>query len=107
MQLVGHEDVVPVLEEAIRVVAGPIVGIAELEAAVKVHLRRGAAGPGSPACQKFSERGSGTIRSSGTPRSLPDLDRLVVGAQTELLVAAEHGHPDPLGIEAEDVQREL
>src|SRR5918999_5379696 len=27
----------------------------------------GPQGPDGPACQKFSERGSGTIRSSGTP----------------------------------------
>ena len=29
----------------------------------------GPQGPVSPPCQKFSERGSGTIRSSGTPMS--------------------------------------
>ncbi len=29
----------------------------------------GPQGPVSPACQKFSERGSWTIRSSGTPRA--------------------------------------
>ena len=37
---------------------------------------QGPQGPVGPACQKFSERGSGTIRSSGTPMRAPDLDRL-------------------------------
>ena len=38
MQLVGHEDVVPVLEEALGVVAGQILGAAEARAAVDIHL---------------------------------------------------------------------
>ena len=107
VQLVGHEDVVPVLEEPIRVVAGPIVGIAELEPAVEVHLRRGAAGPGQPSLPEILRARQRHDPLLGNPTLLPDLDRLLIGAQAELLVAAEHGHPDPLGIEAEDVEREL
>ena len=60
-----------------------------------------------PACQKFSERGSSTIRSSGTPLLLPELDRLGVGAEAELLVAAEDRDPDLVRVEAEAVEREL
>src|SRR5918998_1483499 len=37
----------------------------------------------------------------------PRLDGLLVGTQPELLVALEDGDPDPLGIEAEALQREL
>src|SRR5205085_6387705 len=38
---------------------------------------------------------------------LPQLDRLVVGAEPELLVAAEDGYPDVLGLEAEALRGEL
>ena len=70
VQLVGHEDVVPVLEEAVRVVAGAQVVGAELRAAVDVHLRARAAGA-RRALPARSSRSAGrsTIRSSGTPIS--------------------------------------
>ena len=86
---------------------GPIVGIAELEPAVKVHLRGGTAGPGQPGLPEVLRSRQRHDPLLGNPTRLPDLDRFLIRAQAELLVAAEHGHPDPLGIEPEDVDREL
>ena len=81
---------VPVLDVAVGVVAGAVVGAAELFAAVEVELEQGPQGPVGPACQKFSERGSCTIRSRDSDLA-PDLDRLLVGPEPQLLVAREDG----------------
>ena len=75
-QVVGHEDVVPVLEVAIGVVAGPVVGAAELRAAVEVHLRAGPAGAGVarlPEVLRARQRHDALL---GDADRAPDLDRL-------------------------------
>ena len=59
VQLVGHEDVVPVLEVAVGVVAGPHVVAAELGPAVDVHLRARPAGPGRAAPARSSPSAAG------------------------------------------------
>ena len=66
--VVLHEDEVPVLEEALVVAAGEVV----LRCRTRARGRSRAPSTGrtarsGPACQKFSERGSSTIRSRGTP----------------------------------------
>ena len=76
-------------------------------AAVEVELRAGAAGagrPGLPEVVLAPEPDDPLVRDAGGP---PDLDRLLVGAQAELLVAAEDGDPDPLRVHPEALGREL
>ena len=106
-EVVGHEDVVPELEEAVGVVAGPIVVAAELGAAVEVELRAGAAGTGRPALPEVVLAAEADDALVGDADAAPDLDRLLVGAEAELLVAAEDGDPDPLRVDAEALGREL
>ncbi len=106
-EVVGHEDVVPELEEAVGVVAGALVVAAELRAAVEVELRAGTAGagrPGLPEVVLAAEADDALVRDADPA---PDLDRLLVGAEPELLVAAEDGHPDPLRVHPEALGREL
>src|SRR5207253_4072267 len=43
----------------------------------------------------------------GDAGGAPDLDRLLVRAEPEILVAAEDGHPDPLRVHPEALGREL
>ena len=107
MQVVGGEDEVPVLEEAVGVVAGPVAGLAEVLAAIDVELRAGTAGArgaGLPEVLRTRQRDDPLL---GNPLRLPELDRLRVGPEAELVVAAEHGHPELGGLEAEGAQREL
>ncbi len=107
MQVVGGEDEVPVLEEAVAVVAGAVAGAAEGFAAVDVELRAGAAGTlaaGLPEVLRARQLDDPLVGDAELP---PKLDRLGVGAEAELVVAAEHRHPDLLGIEAESAQRQL
>ena len=106
-QVVGHEDVVPVLEVAIGVVAGPVVGAAELRATVEVHLRTRPAGAGVarlPEVLRARQRHDALLRDADRA---PDLDRLCVRTKAELLVTLEDRHPDQLGIEAEALGGEL
>ena len=106
-EVVGHEDVVPELEEAVGVVAGALVGAAELLAAVEVELRAGAAGAGRarlPEVVGAAEEDDPLLRH---PDRAPDLDRLLVGSEAELLVAAEDRRPDPVGVHPEALGREL
>ena len=100
-EVVAHEDVVPELEEAVAVVARAVALGAELEAAVEVELRAGAAGAGRarlPEVVLAAEADDPLLRHAG---GAPDLDRLLVGAEAELLVAAEDGDPDPLRVHPE------
>ena len=95
-QLVLHEHEVPVLEEALGVVPGPVVVGAELRAAVQVELGAGPAGPGRPRLPEVvlaAEAHDPLVRHA---HRAPALDRLLVGAEPELLVAAEDRDPDPL-----------
>ena len=107
VQLVGHEDVVPVLEIAVRVVAGPQVVGTELRAAVDVHLRARTAGPGWPRLPEVLRRREAHDPLLGHADLAPDLDRFGVRPEAELLVALEHGDPDPLGVEPKAPVREL
>ncbi len=107
VQLVLHEDEVPELEEAVGVVAGTVVGAAELEATIEVELRARPAGTGRarlPEVVLATEVDDALV---GHADRAPALDRLLVGAEPQLLVAAEDGDPDLLGIEAEALGREL
>ncbi len=107
VQLVGHEDVVPVLEVALGVVAGPVLGPSERLAAVDVHLRARPAGPGRAGLPEVLGARQPEDPLLGDALGAPELDRLGVRAQPELLVAAEDGDPDLLGIEPEALGREL
>ena len=107
MELVAHEHVVPVLEEAIGVVPGPLVGTAELGAAVQVHLRARAARADQPRLPEVLRSWQLHDALLGHAVLDPDPDRLGVGPQAELLVAAEHGDPDPLRVDPEAVHGEL
>ena len=64
-------------------------------------------GPVSPACQKFSERGQQDDALARHADRQPGLDRLLVGAEAELLVALEDRDPDVVGVEAEARLRQL
>ena len=86
---------------------GQLAGPAELLAAVEVHLRAGAAGPGGPGLPEVLRARQPHDPLLGDADPAPDLDRLLVRPEAELLVALEDGHPDPLGIEAEALGREL
>ncbi len=106
-EVVGHEDVVPELEEAVGVVAGAIVLAAELGPAIEVELRAGAAGADRPALPEVVLAAEADDALVGHADPAPDLDRLLVGPEPELLVAAEDGDPDPLRVHAEALGREL
>ncbi len=106
-QVVGHEDVVPVLEETIGVIAGTEVVGAELGSAIEVHLRAGTARPGRaglPEVLFAREPNDPLVRKAELP---PDRDRFIVRADAQLLVAAEDGDPDQGRIDPEPLDREL
>jgi hypothetical protein len=105
--VVLHEHEVPVLEEALVVAARQVVGLAEVQPAVEVELRARAARAeraGLPEVLRARQRDDPLARHADGE---PDVDRLLVGAEPERLVALEDGDPDLLGIEAEAVDREL
>jgi hypothetical protein len=105
--VVLHEHEVPVLEEPLAVGARQLLGRPELEPAVEVEL---AARParacraGLPEVVLARERDDPLARHADRE---PRLDRLLVRAEAERVVALEDRHPDPLGIEAEALEREL
>ena len=102
-----HEHQVPVLEEALGVVARPVLLAAEVEAAVEVELRAGPAGTGRPRLPEVvvtPQQDDAVIRHADGP---PARDGLVIGPDAELLIAAEHRHPDLLRVEAEALGRQL
>ena len=86
---------------------GPVVGPAELLPPVQVHLRAGAAGTGVAGLPEVLGARQGHDPLLGHTDRAPDLDRLGVGTQAELLVPLEDGHPDQLRVEAEALGREL
>ena len=105
--VVLHEHEVPVLQEALVLAAGQVVLGAPLQAAVEVELAARPARPGRPglpevllAVQQDDARARDADR-------LPDRDGLLVGAETERLVALVDGDPDVIGVEAEAVERQL
>ena len=92
--VVLHEHEVPELQEALVLAARQILGRAELDAAVEVELRAGAAGagrPGLPEVLRARALDDPLARHADRP---PELDRLLVGPEAERLVALEHRHPD-------------
>ena len=92
--VVLHEDEVPVLQEALVLAAGQVVGLAELQAAVEVELRARAARAdraGLPEVLRARARDDPLARDADRQ---PRLDRLLVGAEAELLVALEDRDPD-------------
>ena len=106
-QLVLHEHEVPVLEEALRVVPGPVVVGAELRSAVQIELRAGPARPGRPRLPEVvlaAEAHDPLVRHADRA---PALDRLLVRSDPELFVAAEDRDPDPLEGEPEALGRQF
>ena len=107
VELVAHEDVVPVLEVAVGVVARPLVVAAELAPAVQVHLGARATGARLPRLPEVLRARQEHDPLLGDPMALPDLDRLLVGPQPKLVVAAEHARPDAVLVEPEDLHGKL
>ena len=105
LELVLHEHEVPELEEALGVVAWAVGVGAEVGAAVEVELRAGPARAGRaglPEVVLAAEEHDALVRDADRP---PVVDRLLVGAEPELLVAAEDGDPDVLEAKPEAVLR--
>ena len=91
--VVLHEHEVPVLQEALVLAARQVVGLAELEPAVEVELAARAARPGRarlPEVLRSRQLDDPLARHADLQ---PRLDRLLVGAEAELLVALEDGRP--------------
>ena len=86
---------------------GRVVVAPEVRAAVEVQLRARAARAGRARLPDVPPRARRTIRSLGKADRPPHLDRLVVGADVGLVVAAEDRDRDPLGVEAEAPRRQL
>ncbi len=105
--VVLHEHEVPVLQEPLVLAAGQIVGGAEGEAAVDVQLRARSAGAdraGFPEVLRARTPDDPLARHADGE---PQLDRLLVGAEPELLVSGEDRHPDVVGVEREHFQGEI
>src|SRR5262249_10925161 len=94
-------------EEALALVAGAFVLRTEVEAAVDVELRAGSAWPGRPGLPEVVLAPEAHDPLGGDAGRFPDLDRLGVGTEAELLVAAEDGHPDLLRVHAEPLGDQL
>ena len=102
-----HEHQVPVLEEALVVAAREIVGLTVVDAAIEVQLRAGTAGAGRPRLPEVLR-----ARALDDPLARhadlePRLDRVLVGTESELIVAGEHGDPDVVAVEPEALQRQI
>ena len=102
-----HEDEVPVLQEALVLAAGQVVGLAPLQAAVEVELAARPARPGRPGLPEVLLARSRHDPLARDADRLPDRDGLLVGAEAELVVALEDRDPDVLGLEAEALERQL
>ena len=102
-----HEDEVPVLQEALVLAAGQVVLRPPLQAAVEVELAARTARARRPRLPEVLLAVARHDAAARDPDRLPRRDRLLVGAEAELLVTLEHGDPDALGIEAEPLDREL
>ncbi len=102
-----HEDQIPVLEEALVVAARQVVGLAERHATVEVQLGARparASRTGLPEVLRARALDDALARHADLE---PRLDRLLVGSEPELVVAAEHRDPDVAGREAEALSRQL
>src|SRR5205823_4990970 len=107
LPVVLHEDEVPVLQEALVLLARQIVSSAGVEATVEVQLRAWAARTGGTCLPEVLRAGALHDPLAGHAHVPPACDRLLVGPQAELVVAFEDRDPDVICIEAEDVAREL
>ena len=105
--VVLHEHEVPVLQEALVLAAGQVVLGAELEPAVEVELAARPARPGRAGLPEVLPARQQDDPLARDADAQPDLDRLLVGAEAELVVALEDRRPDLLGFESEALQREL
>ncbi len=102
-----HEHEVPELEEALVLAAGQVVRLAALDAEVEVELGVGAARTGRPGLPEVLLAGAFDDPLTRHADLEPEVDRLLVRADPELIVAAEDGHPDVVLVETEAVAREL
>ena len=102
-----HEDEVPVLQEALVLAAGKIVGLAEVQPAVQVELAARAARTGRPRLPEVLRARAADDPLARDADRQPRLDRLLVRAEAELLVALEDRDPDVVRVEAEALEREL
>src|SRR3954451_4311616 len=105
--VVLHEHEVPVLEVALRLVARAVVLAAPVRAAVDVELaaRPARAGrAGLPEVVLPPEQDDPLV---GHADLAPGLDRLLVGPEAELVVAAEDRDPDLLERKLEPVRRQV
>ena len=107
LQQALHEDQVPELEEALRVVAGTVLLAAVARPAVEVQLRARAARAGRPRLPEVVRARQAHDPLLRDADGAPALDRLLIGSDAERLVAGEDGDPDPLGIEPEALRRQL
>src|SRR5256885_13001287 len=106
-ELVLQEQEVPELEHALRVVAGTVLVGAEVRTAVVVELRERPARAGGarlPEVVRAAEVDDPLLRDADRA---PALDRLLVGAESELLVATEDGHPKKVRSEPECARGQL
>ena len=109
VQLVRHEDEVPELEEALaaRAAGQAAAGAAGLGAPVPEDL---GVRPARPRAADRPEVLGARQRHDPLRRHadlLPEVDRLLVGAELQLRVAGVDGHPDPVPVEAESLAHEL
>ncbi len=102
-----HEHEVPVLEEALVLAAGQVVLLAEAQPAVEVELGARAAGTGRARLPEVLAARAADDPLARDADLQPRLDRLLVGADAEFLVALEDRDPDVVGVEAEALERQL
>src|ERR1019366_1894282 len=102
-----HEHQVPVLEEALVLAPGEIVRGPEFEPTVEVQLRAWTTRPGRPHLPEVLRARALDDPLARYPDLEPRLDRVLVRAEAELVVAREHRDPDVLGAEPEAIDRQL
>ena len=102
-----HEHEVPVLQEALVVAAGQIVFLAEVQPAVQVELAARPARTGRAGLPEVLRARAQHDPLARDADRQPDVDRVLVRAEAELLVALEHRDPDVVRVEAEALQRQL
>ena len=84
-----HEHEIPVLEEALVVAARKVVGLAELEAAVEIQLRARPARSGRAGLPEVLGPRALDDPLARDPDLEPGLDRFLIGAEPELVVARQ------------------
>src|SRR3954451_20320760 len=110
MELVGHEDEVADLEEALAARAAGLavlVAAADLLAPVPVHLRVGAARPRAADRPEVLGRGQRHDPFRRHPDLLPEPDRLLVRPELQLGVARVDADPDAVPVDPQAFLDEL